>query len=144
MNEQVLIQTVLNNAACFSATSPPLMSQTISDSDEDQTTTRSSGFTDLMGSSSLSVVEREACKDIHCDFDATCELGPDNFPRCTCRFNCSSDGLVEQPKPVCASDLRIYPSLCEMKFEACQRQDELRLRPLDLCQGEFGLATKIL
>ncbi|CAG9816696.1 unnamed protein product [Phaedon cochleariae] len=75
--------------------------------------------------------EKEACKDIHCDFDATCELGPDNFPRCTCQFDCASAEL----KSVCASDLRLYSSLCAMKMEACQRQEELRLRPLDLCQG---------
>ncbi|XP_057656608.1 agrin-like isoform X3 [Diorhabda carinulata] len=75
--------------------------------------------------------EKEACKDILCDFEATCELGPDNFPRCTCQFNC----INVFTSPVCASDLRIYPSLCDMKMEACQRQEDLRLRPLDLCQG---------
>lgn len=83
----------------------------------------------------LSTAEKEACRDIHCDFEATCELGPDNFPRCTCQFDCASAALVSASKPVCASDLQIYPSLCAMKMEACQRQEELRLRPLDLCQG---------
>lgn len=77
--------------------------------------------------------EKEACKDIICDFEATCELGPDKYPRCTCQFDCTS--ASSNAKPVCASDLRIYPSLCVMKMEACQRQEELRLRPLDLCQG---------
>lgn len=45
-------------------------------------------------------------------------------------------------RPVCGSDLRIYSSLCAMKMEACQRQQELRLRPLDLCQGS-ELSRKI-
>ncbi|KMQ92751.1 agrin-like isoform x1 protein [Lasius niger] len=81
-----------------------------------------------------STQEREACKDIHCDFDATCELGPDRFPRCSCRFDCASIS-PENMRPVCGSDLRIYSSLCAMKMEACQRQQELRLRPLDLCEG---------
>ncbi|XP_020299873.1 agrin-like isoform X1 [Pseudomyrmex gracilis] len=81
-----------------------------------------------------STQEREACKDIHCDFEATCELGPDKYPRCSCRFDCASIS-PEKMKPVCGSDLRIYSSLCAMKMEACQRQQELRLRPLDLCQG---------
>ncbi|EGI60511.1 Agrin [Acromyrmex echinatior] len=85
-----------------------------------------------------STQEREACKDIHCDFEATCELGPDKFPRCSCRFDCASIS-PENMRPVCGSDLRIYSSLCAMKMEACQRQQELRLRPLDLCQGsEFS------
>ncbi|XP_030748435.1 agrin-like isoform X2 [Sitophilus oryzae] len=85
----------------------------------------------------LSSNAKEACRDIHCDFDATCELGPDNFPRCTCKFDCASAVLANphSSKPVCASDLRIYSSICAMKMEACQRQEELRLRPLELCQG---------
>nr|XP_022901915.1 agrin-like isoform X3 [Onthophagus taurus] len=82
-----------------------------------------------------SAAEKEACRDIHCDFEATCELGPDNFPRCTCQFDCANAALEASSKPVCASDLRTYPSLCAMKMEACQRQEELRLRPLELCQG---------
>ncbi|XP_015598499.1 agrin isoform X2 [Cephus cinctus] len=81
-----------------------------------------------------STQEREACKDIHCDFEATCELGPDKFPRCSCRFDCASIS-PENMRPVCASDHKTYSSLCAMKMEACQRQQELRLRPLDLCQG---------
>ncbi|KAH1022933.1 hypothetical protein HUJ04_012244 [Dendroctonus ponderosae] len=87
--------------------------------------------------SNMSGNAKEACRDIHCDFEATCELGPDNFPRCTCRFDCASAALANPvpAKPVCASDLRIYPSICAMKMEACQRQEELRLRPLELCQG---------
>ncbi|GJQ68230.1 hypothetical protein Trydic_g10765 [Trypoxylus dichotomus] len=89
-------------------------------------------FTSLTGPD-RNVAEKEACRDIHCDYEATCELGPDNFPRCICQFDCTDASL--HPKPVCASDLRIYPSLCAMKMEACQRQEELRLRPLELCQG---------
>lgn len=77
----------------------------------------------------------EACRDIHCDFDATCELGPDNFPRCSCHFDCGSAMGEGGGKPVCASDMRLYPSVCVMKMEGCQRQEELRLRPLDLCEG---------
>lgn len=72
----------------------------------------------------------DVCKDIKCDFDATCEVGPDGFPRCSCIFNCSAD-----TSPVCGSDFRTYNSLCLMKLEGCQKQQELRLRPMELCQG---------
>ena len=82
--------------------------------------------------------EREACRDIHCDFDATCELGPDNFPRCSCHFDCLSAMGENGGRPVCASDMRIYTSICVMKMEGCQRQEELRLRPLDLCEGKIN------
>ncbi|XP_043517469.1 agrin-like isoform X1 [Frieseomelitta varia] len=77
---------------------------------------------------------REACKNINCDFEATCELGPDDYPRCSCKFDCASISQ-ENMRPVCGSDLRTYSSLCAMKMEACQRQQELRPRPLELCQG---------
>ncbi|KAJ9583858.1 hypothetical protein L9F63_021797, partial [Diploptera punctata] len=83
----------------------------------------------------VAVSGSEACRDIHCDFDATCELGPDNFPRCSCHFDCVSAMGENGGKPVCASDMRIYSSICIMKMEGCQRQEELRLRPLDLCEG---------
>lgn len=73
----------------------------------------------------------DVCKDIKCDYDATCEVGPDGFPRCSCIFNCSATDA----SPVCASDVRTYNSLCLMKMEGCQRQQELRLRPMELCQG---------
>lgn len=79
--------------------------------------------------------EKEVCKDIHCDYEASCELGPDNFPRCSCKFDCQN--IIGGGKVVCASDLRIYPSLCAMKMEGCQRQEELRLRPLELCEGKM-------
>lgn len=79
---------------------------------------------------------REACKNINCDFEATCELGPDDYPRCSCKFDCASISQ-ENMRPVCGSDLRTYSSLCAMKMEACQRQQELRPRPLDLCQGSL-------
>lgn len=85
-----------------------------------------------------SSLEQEACKDIHCDYEATCELGPDNFPRCACKFDCNNT-IAASSKPVCASDLRMYASLCAMKMESCQRQEELRLRPLDLCQGNGNI-----
>ncbi|XP_026676062.1 agrin-like [Diaphorina citri] len=75
--------------------------------------------------------ERQVCHGIRCDFDATCELSSDGSPRCVCIFDC----LKEIQSPVCGSDLKIYPSYCALKMEACQRQVELRLRPLDLCQG---------
>lgn len=91
------------------------------------------GATDSFAGYDRNTAEREACKDIHCDFDATCELGPDHFPRCICQFDCSDP--INLAKPVCASDLRMYISVCAMKMEACQRQEELRLRPLELCQG---------
>ena len=84
----------------------------------------------VAGGGPLVVVGQEACRDIRCDFEATCELDSEGYPRCSCLFDCG-----EETTPVCGSDLRTYPSLCAMRVEACQRQEELRLRPLDLCQG---------
>ncbi|XP_058793471.1 agrin-like isoform X2 [Phymastichus coffea] len=83
---------------------------------------------------STAAPEFEACRDIHCDFNATCELGPDKFPRCSCKFDCASMA-PENKHVVCGSDMQTYPSMCHMLMQSCQRQQELRLRPLDLCQG---------
>lgn len=129
MNEQtasVLVLKLINNSV--TATFSPITGQSNIGMDSD-TTLPDNTIPDL------SSAEKEACRDIHCDFEATCELGPDNFPRCTCQFDCGAAALLSVSRPVCASDLRIYPSVCAMKMEACQRQEELRLRPLDLCQG---------
>lgn len=81
--------------------------------------------------------DNDVCKDIKCDYDATCEIGTDRFPRCSCIFNCSDTDM----SPVCGSDFRAYNSLCLMKMEGCQRQQELRLRPMELCQGMCGLGS---
>ncbi|XP_011499741.1 PREDICTED: agrin-like [Ceratosolen solmsi marchali] len=99
------------------------------------TTMSTSSITRLVTSAEMtSDLELEACRNIHCDFNATCELGDDHFPRCSCKFDCASIA-PENMQPVCGSDLRTYSSKCHMLMEACQRQQELRLRPLDLCQG---------
>ncbi|XP_026471084.1 agrin-like [Ctenocephalides felis] len=75
----------------------------------------------------------DACKDIRCDFSATCELGEDGFPRCVCRFDCENEDFSAEK--ICASDMRLYKSVCEMAKEACNLQQDLRLRPMELCQG---------
>jgi coxsackievirus/adenovirus receptor len=83
----------------------------------------------------------EACRDIYCDLDATCELRPGNLPRCSCRFDCASTVGKGGGKAVCASGMRLYPSVCVMKVEGCHRQEELRRQPLDLCRSlEWAVA----
>nr|XP_024219435.1 agrin-like isoform X3 [Halyomorpha halys] len=72
----------------------------------------------------------EACRGVRCQFSATCELDPSGYPRCACRFSCPPGG-----QPVCGSDLVLYQSKCDMEAAACAKQIEIRIRPLDLCQG---------
>ncbi|XP_041975156.1 agrin-like isoform X2 [Aricia agestis] len=97
------------------------------------TTTEVEDVTDTLGATEyLGSTSPSACRDIRCDFDASCEIGFDGYPRCSCLFECPADN---EYFPVCASDFRLYPSLCAMRKEGCQKQLELRLRPLDLCKG---------
>ncbi|KAG6440429.1 hypothetical protein O3G_MSEX001336 [Manduca sexta] len=96
------------------------------------TTEAEEGPTDSSGATDLGTVSPTACRDIRCDFGASCEIGPDGYPRCSCPFECPHD---DEYFPVCASDFRLYPSMCAMRKEGCQEQLELRLRPLDLCKG---------
>lgn len=96
------------------------------------TTELEEGSTDISAIDEIGTVSPSACRDIRCDFSASCEIGEDGYPRCSCLFECPPD---DEYFPVCASDFRLYPSMCAMRKEGCQKQLELRLRPLDLCKG---------
>ncbi|XP_022821461.1 agrin-like isoform X2 [Spodoptera litura] len=97
------------------------------------TTEAEDGSTDVWSATDLDgTANPSACRDIRCDFGASCEIGSDGYPRCSCLFECPHE---TEYFPVCASDFRLYPSLCAMRKEGCQKQLELRLRPLDLCKG---------
>ncbi|XP_013176798.1 PREDICTED: agrin-like isoform X2 [Papilio xuthus] len=108
---------------------PPIAMTTtaMTTTEAEEGSTERSGATEEGGTANSSV-----CRDIRCDFGASCELGDDGYPRCSCLFECPPD---DEYFPVCASDFRLYPSLCAMRKEGCQKQLELRLRPLDLCKG---------
>ncbi|XP_073973798.1 agrin-like isoform X3 [Rhodnius prolixus] len=84
---------------------------------------------------SIGSEREEACRDVRCDFDATCQLDPEGYPRCVCVFDCQSEAANGDNQQLCGSDLVLYPSACHMRAEACNRQTEIRIRPLDLCQG---------
>ncbi|KAK3873150.1 hypothetical protein Pcinc_021789, partial [Petrolisthes cinctipes] len=73
----------------------------------------------------------DVCSRMTCEYGSTCTvLEEDGLPRCSCRLDCT--GVPQNP--VCASDLKMYQSECLMVMEGCQRQVELRLRPLELCE----------
>ncbi|XP_041975389.1 agrin-like isoform X3 [Aricia agestis] len=74
------------------------------------------------------------CARVQCAYEATCSVDASGQPRCACLFDCAA-AAAAQSAPVCASDMRMYPTLCHMKLEACRRQEDLRLRPLALCRG---------
>ncbi|GBP15556.1 Agrin [Eumeta japonica] len=74
------------------------------------------------------------CARVQCAYEATCAVDSNGQPRCACLFDCAA-ATASSSTPVCASDLRLYPTLCHMKLEACRRQEDLRLRPLPLCRG---------
>ncbi|XP_026758909.2 agrin-like [Galleria mellonella] len=76
------------------------------------------------------------CARVQCAYEATCAVDSNGQPRCACLFDCAAAAAAAASSaPVCASDLRLYPTLCHMKLEACRRQEDLRLRPLALCRG---------
>ncbi|CAG9581467.1 unnamed protein product [Danaus chrysippus] len=74
------------------------------------------------------------CARVQCAYEATCAVDGNGQPRCACLFDCAA-AAASSSAPVCASDLRMYPTLCHMKLESCRRQEDLRLRPLALCRG---------
>ncbi|KAK3918799.1 Agrin [Frankliniella fusca] len=126
-------------ASAAAATAPPLMAnQSARLTEAQHGKVLQPGRKDAQHVTGGQAERAEACKDIRCDYDATCELGTDGFPRCSCVFDCAAAAWLNAgPQgPVCASNQRMYPSLCDMKREGCQRQEELRLRPMDLCKGQ--------
>uniref|UniRef100_A0A0P4WLK2 Kazal-like domain-containing protein n=1 Tax=Scylla olivacea TaxID=85551 RepID=A0A0P4WLK2_SCYOL len=79
--------------------------------------------------------EGDVCSGMTCEYGSTCTVLRDGLPRCSCKLDCSN---VPQ-SPVCASDLKMYSNECLMIREGCQRQVELRLRPLELCEGTWWM-----
>ncbi|XP_072942868.1 agrin-like isoform X2 [Epargyreus clarus] len=89
-----------------------------------------------METSSEPVTGTAVCARVQCAYEATCAVDANGQPRCACLFDCAAAAAAAATSaPVCASDLRLYPTLCHMKLEACRRQEDLRLRPLALCRG---------
>lgn len=84
------------------------------------------------------------CARVQCAYEATCAVDSNGQPRCACLFDCAAAAASAiTSAPVCASDLRLYSTLCHMKLEACRRQEDLRLRPLALCRGlEVSIIVK--
>ncbi|XP_047735915.1 agrin [Hyalella azteca] len=75
----------------------------------------------------------DPCILMNCEFGSKCVILDDGLPRCSCPLDCTQEEFVSTD-PVCASDLKMYSNECAMNREACQRQVELRLRPLELCE----------
>ncbi|XP_047025753.1 agrin-like [Helicoverpa zea] len=106
---------------------------------------RSAKYTDISNeiragdeneNSSEAVTGTAVCARVQCAYEATCAVDSNGQPRCACLFDCAAAAAAATSSaPVCASDLRLYPTLCHMKLEACRRQEDLRLRPLALCRG---------
>ena len=99
---------------------------------------------------STTSAHQDPCLLLNCQFGSSCVILEDGLPRCSCFINCSVEGTSILEKldetsiassngvtdiTVCGSDLKIYPSLCEMRRQACKTQIELRPRPLELCEG---------
>ncbi|XP_060804776.1 agrin [Amyelois transitella] len=112
-----------NNTAGVNKTMKTDLSNEIRSSDETE-------------SSSEPGASKAVCARVQCAYEATCAVDSHGQPRCACLFDCAAAAAATtSAAPVCASDLRLYPTLCHMKLEACRRQEDLRLRPLALCRG---------
>ncbi|KOB68636.1 putative agrin [Operophtera brumata] len=95
-----------------------------------------------MESSSEPGAGTAVCARVQCAYEATCAVDSNGQPRrglggnyiYACLFDCAAAAAASTTSnPVCSSDLRLYPTLCHMKLEACRRQEDLRLCPLPLC-----------
>ena len=88
-------------------------------------------------------VELRPCGNTTCDYGAVCD-GPG--------LGCSCHGLTCPPgtegdAPVCGNDGRTYASECQMRMEACQRQQYIIVANYGPCgkvDNELGHKQKLL
>ncbi|RWS15617.1 agrin-like protein [Dinothrombium tinctorium] len=77
--------------------------------------------------------KRKSCKEITCNFGATCKEDDTRSASCICNFDCEDANLI----PVCGSDNNTYGSECQMKLFSCRYQREIIIKNEGSCQMQF-------
>lgn len=78
--------------------------------------------------------KKNPCLGKICNFGATCQPSLDGSEaRCQCPTECYRYGDNVGSKPVCGSDGKDYPNMCEMKKEACNSLLDIRVKYYGKC-----------
>ncbi|KAG8193212.1 hypothetical protein JTE90_005560 [Oedothorax gibbosus] len=82
---------------------------------------------------------KDPCMDKECHFGAKCRPSVDGQTAdCMCPEKCANYGDSRGSRPVCGSDGRDYPNVCEMERAACRQMREISIKyegHCDPCEG---------
>ncbi|XP_022661641.1 agrin-like isoform X4 [Varroa destructor] len=81
----------------------------------------------------------DPCAEKECQFGAECKVRLDGkSAECVCPERCTSYGDSKGSRPVCGSDGKDYPSVCELRRTACKEMREISVKyqgSCDPCQS---------
>lgn len=78
---------------------------------------------------------RDPCLDKECRYGSKCRPSVDGrSAECTCVEKCATYGDSRGSRPVCGSDGRDYPNVCELERTACKESREITIK----YQGHCG------
>ena len=81
---------------------------------------------------------QDPCLDKECQFGAECKVRLDGkAAECVCPEKCTSYGDSKGSRPVCGSDGKDYPSVCELKRTACKEMRHITTKYQGSC-GELN------
>lgn len=80
---------------------------------------------------------KDPCIDKKCHFGSKCRPTLDgSSPECICVEKCATYGDSRGSRPVCGSDGRDYPNVCELERTACKEMREITIKYQGHC-GEY-------
>lgn len=76
----------------------------------------------------------DPCAEKECQFGAECKVRLDGkSAECVCPERCTSYGDSKGSRPVCGSDGKDYPSVCELRRTACKEMREISVKYQGSC-----------
>lgn len=89
---------------------------------------------------------RDPCLDMECHFGSRCRPSTDGrVAECACVGKCASYGDSRGSRPVCGSDGRDYPNVCELERTSCSETREIRIKFQGHCgKYSFSLPNPLL
>lgn len=82
---------------------------------------------------------RDPCEEKECHFGAECQPSLDGrSAECLCPAQCATYGESSRSRPVCGTDGKDYPNVCEMRRTSCLEMRPINVRYKGNCGKNFG------